>query len=107
MNFIDAIKSGFQNYANFKGRATRSEYWWWVLFTVIANAVGTAVLGEDLGSIVSLALLLPTIAAAVRRMHDVSRSGWWVLLPIVNLIFGLTPTKQEANQWGPPAPPKS
>lgn len=107
MNFIDAIKSGFQNYANFKGRASRSAYWWWVLFYVIYNAVLTTVLGDDIGGLLTIALLLPSIAVAVRRMHDIGRSGWWILLPIVNLIFALTPTKQEANKWGPPAPPKS
>jgi uncharacterized membrane protein YhaH (DUF805 family) len=107
LSFVDAIKSGFQNYVNFKGRASRSAYWWWVLFFFIATAVGTAILGEDLGSIVQLALLLPTLAAAVRRMHDIGRSGWWILLPIVNFIFALMPTVQEVNKWGPPAPPKS
>jgi uncharacterized membrane protein YhaH (DUF805 family) len=106
MNFIEAIKSGFQNYVNFKGRASRSAYWWWVLFFFIATAVGTAILGEDLGSIVQLALLLPSIAVAVRRMHDVNRRGWWILVPIVNLVFALTASKQEQNQWGPPPPPK-
>lgn len=107
MNFIDAIKSGFQNYANFKGRASRSAYWWWALFYIVYNFVLTNLLGDNLGGLLTIALLLPSIAVAVRRMHDIGRSGWWILFPIVNLIFALTPTKQESNQWGPPAPPKS
>jgi uncharacterized membrane protein YhaH (DUF805 family) len=105
MSFFDAVRSGFQNFTNFKGRSSRSAYWWWALFTLIVNLVGTRALGENLGGLVSLALLLPSIAVGVRRMHDVSRSGWWVIVPIVNLVFALTPTKQEQNQWGPPPPP--
>jgi uncharacterized membrane protein YhaH (DUF805 family) len=106
MSFTDAIKSGFRNYANFKGRASRREYWWWALFSLLVNGVASTVVNEDFGSLVSLALLLPSIAVAVRRMHDVSRRGWWILVPIVNLVFALTASKQEQNQWGPPPPPK-
>lgn len=106
MSFTNSIKSCFRNYANFKGRSSRSEYWWWALFSLIANAVASNFVNEDFGSLVSLVLLLPTIAVAVRRMHDVSRRGWWVLVPIVNLVFALTASKQEQNQWGPPPPPK-
>ena len=78
MNFQTAIRSGFQNYANFKGRASRSEYWWWVLFTVLAEIVASAI-QSSLGNAASLLTLLPTIAVAVRRMHDTNHKGWWVL----------------------------
>ena len=106
MSFTNAIKSGFRNYANFKGRATRSEYWWWTLFNLLITSVSSSFVNQDFGNLVSLALLLPSIAVAVRRMHDVNRRGWWVLVPIVNLVFALTASKQEQNQWGPPPPPK-
>ena len=106
MSFAAAIKSGFRNYANFKGRAARSEYWWWTLFTFLVTAVASSLFGDDFSSAVSFALLLPSVAVAVRRMHDVNRRGWWVLVPIVNLVFALTASKQEQNQWGPPPPPK-
>ncbi len=106
MSFTNAIKSGFRNYANFKGRATRSEYWWWTLFNLLITSVSSSVVNQDFGNLVSLALLLPSIAVAVRRMHDVNRRGWWVLVPIVNLVFARTASKQEQNQWGPPPPPK-
>jgi|SRR5450631_541444 uncharacterized membrane protein YhaH (DUF805 family) len=85
MGFVDAIKSGFGNYVNFSGRAARSEFWYWTLFTVLANLVAgiiDAVLGGVglVGLIVSLALLLPGIAVSVRRLHDLDRTGWWLLL---------------------------
>jgi uncharacterized membrane protein YhaH (DUF805 family) len=85
MGFVDAIKSGFGNYVNFSGRAARSEFWYWTLFTIVANLVAgiiDAVLGGVglVGLIVSLALLLPGIAVSVRRLHDLDRTGWWLLL---------------------------
>jgi len=92
MNFSEAIKSGFSKYATFTGRAARSEYWYWTLFTVIANMVAgifDAVLGGIgmVGLIVSLALLLPGIAVSVRRLHDCNSTGWWVL--IVFTVIGI------------------
>lgn len=107
MSFFDSIKSGFRNYANFKGRAGRAEYWWWTLFNVLASSIAASLGGDGLRDVVSLALLLPSIAVAVRRMHDVSRRGWWVLVPIANLVFALSKSKPEQNQWGPPPPPRS
>ena len=106
MSFVESIKSGFRNYANFKGRASRREYWWWALFNVLVTAIASSLFGDNFSGAVSLALLLPSIAVAVRRMHDVNRRGWWLLVPIVNLVFALTASKQEQNQWGPPPPPK-
>lgn len=106
MSFVESIKSGFRNYANFKGRASRREYWWWALFNVLVTAIASSLFGDNFSGAVSLALLLPSIAVAVRRMHDVNRRGWWLLVPIANLVFALTASKQEQNQWGPPPPPK-
>ncbi|GBL20535.1 inner membrane protein YhaH [Acidimicrobiaceae bacterium] len=105
MNFQTAIRSGFQNYANFKGRASRSEYWWWALFTVILSVLLSSINGavRDLGSLVTL---LPTIAVAVRRMHDVDRVGWFTLVPIYNFILGVRQGDAGENRFGPPPPPK-
>ena len=85
MGFVDAIKSGFGKYVTFSGRAARSEYWYWTLFTIVANLVAgilDAILGGIglIGLIVSLALLLPGIAVSARRLHDLDRTGWWLLL---------------------------
>jgi uncharacterized membrane protein YhaH (DUF805 family) len=90
MGFVDAIKSGFGNYVNFSGRAARSEYWYWTLFTVIANMVAgifDAVLGGIglVGLIVSLALLLPGIAVSARRLHDLDRTAWWLLIALTGI----------------------
>lgn len=84
MTFVDAIKSGFNKYATFSGRASRSEFWFWTLFSILANLAASiidALFGLGLVSVVvSLALLLPGLAVSVRRLHDIDRTGWWLLL---------------------------
>ncbi|MEN9287238.1 MAG: hypothetical protein RIR54_684 [Actinomycetota bacterium] len=77
MSFVAAIQSGFRNYAKFRGRATRAEYWWFFLFTVLAQSVASSI-DENFGNVVGLAVFLPGLAVHVRRMHDTGRSGWWV-----------------------------
>ena len=104
MNFQTAIRSGFQNYAHFQGRASRSEYWWWALFTVILSLLLSAV-HESLGNLGTIVTLLPSIAVAVRRVHDVDRAGWFVLVPIYNLILVLRRSDSGENRFGPPPPP--
>jgi uncharacterized membrane protein YhaH (DUF805 family) len=91
MNFFEAISSGFRNYVNFSGRAVRSEYWYWTLFVTIVMFV-LGIIDQSLNpgvgigafsivnAIVSLALILPGIAVSVRRLHDIDRTGWWLLL---------------------------
>ena len=90
MNFGQAISSGFSNYVNFSSRAARSEYWFWVLFVIIAEIVTSAidyVIGIQLvTSIFALATLLPGIAVGVRRLHDTDRSGWWLLLGVIPIV---------------------
>lgn len=91
MTFSDAIKTCFQKYATFAGRASRSEYWYFILFMVLVNAVARIVDGGPraghgaLQGLVGLLLLLPHLAVAVRRLHDTDRSGWWYLLPLLTL----------------------
>ena len=99
-----------QNYATFSGRARRSEYWYFVLFNFIISFVlgfvdGLLMSGELLSSIYSLAVLIPSIAVAVRRMHDVGKSGWFILIPIYNLILACTEGTSGENEYG--ADPKA
>ena len=90
MGFGQAISSGFSNYVGFSGRACRSEYWYWILFYFIGAIVAEiidAVLGiTAIYPLFSLAVLLPGIAVAVRRLHDLDRSGWWILLGLIPLV---------------------
>ena len=93
-----------QNYATFTGRATRSEYWYFFLFNVLI-AVGLGVIGgmmetTVLGTIYSLAVLLPGIAVAIRRMHDVNQSGWFALIPFYNLVLACSEGTKGENQYG-------
>ncbi|WP_034387953.1 DUF805 domain-containing protein [Hellea balneolensis] len=87
MNMIEAVKSCFSNYFTLRGRARRSEYWWFYLFTILLSLVtgfidGILGLGTDdigvLSTIAALVTFIPTITAQVRRLHDTGRSGWWV-----------------------------
>ena len=93
-----------QNYATFKGRASRSEYWYFVLFNIIFSIVLSYVSGvvnlPILYTIYSLALLIPSIAVAVRRMHDVGKSGWFILIPIYGLILACTQGVKGENEYG-------
>jgi uncharacterized membrane protein YhaH (DUF805 family) len=81
MDFVSSIKRNCTTaaYAQFNGRASRSEYWWFYLFTVIVTAAADT-FGGTLGNLASLAFFLPGLALLVRRLHDVGRSGWWVLI---------------------------
>ena len=106
MGFVDAIKSGFANYVGFSGRARRSEYWYWVLFVVLAS-IATTMISETLGSLFSLGVLLPGIAMGTRRLHDIGKSGWWQLLvfiPLLGLLvllyWAVQPSEGD-NDFGP------
>ena len=91
MLMIDAIKDGFNRFADFSGVSTRSQYWYFILGTTIASVIAQVSFGDLGGNLVSLITLIPTIA--VRRMHDVGKSGWFILVPIYNLVLVLTPSK--------------
>jgi uncharacterized membrane protein YhaH (DUF805 family) len=110
MGFVDAIKSGFSNYVGFSGRARRSEYWYWVLFVVLASIV-VSMISELLGQVFSLGVLLPGIAMGARRLHDIGKSGWWQLLGLIPLlgwlvlIYWAVQPSEGDNGFGPtPAP---
>src|SRR4051794_17675133 len=112
MGFADAIRSVFSKYVGFSGRARRSEFWWFTLFAVILYivvAIIDAAIGSSiLGIIVGLALLLPSLAVTVRRLHDTGRSGWWILIgiipvigAIVLLVFECQDSQPGTNAHGP------
>ena len=103
MNFVEAVKSAYANYANFSGRAQRSAYWWWALFNAVVAVViallegggsysagdGSmqfAVVGGLFSIIWMLINLLPGVALAVRRLHDVDKSGWWLFIALIPLV---------------------
>lgn len=87
MNMVDAVKSVLTQYIDFSGRARRSEYWYWVLATILAGVVVGIIelilgVGSEssgpLSSLLNLAIFLPGMAVGFRRLHDTGRSGWWI-----------------------------
>lgn len=127
VGFGGAVKLFFRNYANFKGRSTRSEYWWWALaqgiimiVLLVLYLLGMA--SDNLGTYLTvsyliggvmvlfcLAIVVPNLALSIRRLHDMGKSGWWFLInllpcggAIVFLVFTLQPS-EGANKWGEPA----
>lgn len=114
MHFLTSIKTCFQKYADFSGRPTRPEFWWFYLFFYL-NYFVFIMLGFLVSDvffilffIVFLALFLPWLAAGARRMHDVNKSAWWVLLTFVPfaslalMYFQVQPGDVGDNQFGPP-----
>ncbi len=130
MTFTQAIQSGLKNYAKFDGRASRSEYWWFTLFTILVYFGGIiviAIIAGILGAILPqtaqavitgiislvfflglLALIIPHLSLTFRRLHDINNSAWWLLIgfvplvgSIVLLIFYCTPGTPGPNTFGP------
>jgi len=98
MTFAQSISTCLKKYADFKGRAGRSEYWWFALFLFIGSFASRY--GGSLYFIWTIVFLLPNLAVSVRRLHDTNHSGWWILFPVVNLVFLVMPTKPGANRFG-------
>ncbi|MBF0239945.1 MAG: DUF805 domain-containing protein [SAR324 cluster bacterium] len=99
--YIEVLKK----YAVFSGRSQRKEYWMFFLFNLIISFVLGFIEGFAGGpgitpNIYSLAVLVPSIAVGVRRMHDTDHSGWWLLLPVVNFIFLVLDSQPEENRFG-------
>ena len=115
MSPIEAVTSVFRNYVNFSGRATRPEFWWFILFTfvisVVLGIIGTvAPVLQFLEIVFSLAVLLPSLAVQARRLHDMDRSAWWLLLVVppifiigvpILLIMSAFPGTPGPNRYGP------
>ena len=114
MNIWNEIKTSvdkvvFKNYVNFEGRASRPEYWWFTLAYAIVNIILRVIpkVGMILSGILALALLIPSIGVAVRRLHDINKSGWWYLLLlipiagyIILIIWFVKPSDAGENQYG-------
>lgn len=115
VSFKEAVERALkENYYNFSGRASRSEFWWFYLFNIILSAVIGIVFcwSENAMNIatglVNLALLLPSLGLAVRRLHDIDKSGWWIfisLIPIIGwillIIWYCKDSQMETNEYGP------
>ena len=99
MNFWQAIASGFPNYVKFSGRASRSEYWFWFLFVLLGDLAaqildaGISFIQASAASLLVvvfyLVTLLPSLAVSIRRLHDIDRTGWWLLLFFIPLVGGI------------------
>ena len=125
VSFQNAVGLGFQHYFDFKGRSTRSEYWWWLLFVVLAGIALTIVdmgigtfnyeSGDGLLSgLFKLATLIPGLALGARRLHDINKSAWWLLMwlsflliipmiipVIVLLVWSARQGDNGTNRYGP------
>jgi uncharacterized membrane protein YhaH (DUF805 family) len=116
MPFPDAIRSCLSQYVGFSGRARRSEFWNWFLFTILVSIVASIIdrlilrSTGNIGivaSLANLALVLPSLAVGARRLHDINRTGWWQLLhlvpfigTIVLIVFWVQDSQGE-NKYGP------
>jgi uncharacterized membrane protein YhaH (DUF805 family) len=95
MDFMTAVKTCLGKYATFQGRAARSEYWFFTLFMFILSMIASVIAGASLGAlsvlpaVLMIGLFLPSIAVSVRRLHDLDKSGWWLLIVLVPLLGGL------------------
>lgn len=113
MSFVDAIKTCFQKYVDFNGRARRSEYWWFNLFVGVVSGV-LMMLGKHisffgiLSTVFGLATLIPSLSVTVRRFHDIGKRWPWILIsliPVVGLILCIVWTVKDSdpgdNMFGP------
>ena len=116
VSFPDAIRLGFQHYFDFRSRSTRAEYWWWVLFVILTQQA-LNVVNIRIGILFGLAVLIPGLALGTRRLHDINKSGWWLLMwfgiflirvgifliaPVIVLIVWHTkPSDEGTNKYGP------
>lgn len=98
VSFSQAVRMAFDSYCRFQGRSSRSEYWWWVLFVAILSfciGIIEGILGFSMTAvqatfgILSLVLLLPGLGLSVRRLHDINKSGWWILLGLIPVVGGI------------------
>ena len=118
MDFQTSIKTCFNKYVVFSGRASRSEFWWFVLFILIISMIGWVVdvmifgypaeVTGPMGWIITIATILPSLAVGARRLHDTDKTGWWQLLwitivgGILVLIWQATMGEKKKNKYGSP-----
>ena len=107
MNFTEAIKTCFNKYAGFTGRASRPEFWWFVLFQMIVLVVA-GMLGKFIYFVAVAALFFPGLAVGARRLHDIGKSGWFqlfYLIPLVGffvLLYWFVQPSDGPNEYGGP-----
>lgn len=105
MSFAESIKVCFSKYADFKGCASRSEFWWWALFVLLVS-MGLGIFSDKLSALFALATLVPYLAVGARRLHDTDRSGWLQLvglIPFVGwiiVIYWLVQPTRSPNRYG-------
>ena len=110
MNFTNAVKTCFKKYFVFGGRAQRSEFWWWMLFTFLGGVIfgiidsiifpsSTAGIAADdfigqlasqrtpISDVFSLLTFIPSLSVGARRLHDIDKSGWWQILPLAPVVL--------------------
>lgn len=113
MSFVDAVRDGFVRVIDFNGRSSRSAYWWFYLFYVLGYIavvlVDRAIFSEPiLTAIYQLGMLIPHLSLQVRRLHDINRSGWWILIALtgvgllVLLFWFCCESDAEYNDFGSP-----
>lgn len=106
MDFQQAVKTCLKKYVEFNGRAGRPEFWWFMLAAILLQLVVSWVLGDILALLVNLGLLLPSLSAGARRLHDMGKSGWFQLLsfiPVIGwavLIYWLAQPSVGPNEYG-------
>ena len=103
-DIISAVKTCFQKYVDFSGRAARPEFWWFFLFQIVVMIV-TGMVSNILYGLAALALLLPGLAVGARRLHDIGKSGWWLLIGLIPLVglyllYLLAQPTGPANEYG-------
>lgn len=106
MDFVQAVKTCLSKYADFKGRAGRPEFWWFVLLQVAVSFV-LGMVSQSLQGLAALGLLLPAIAVGTRRLHDIGKSGWLQLVGLIPLIgwilliyWFIQPGAEGGNEYG-------
>lgn len=107
MTFQEAIKVCLNKYADFTGRASRAEFWWFMLLCFVVGLFGYVPYIKYLAMLANLALFVPTLAVSWRRMHDIGKGGgWWFinLVPIIGfiwfIILAVKPGEPGANRFG-------
>ena len=119
IGLLDSLRLGFSRYADFVNRSSRAEFWWWFLFINISATIVAPMIDLWLGTtelfarrglvagIFTIAVFIPTLSVGTRRMHDVNRSGWWLLLYLIPVLgwavliyFATTPSNSGPNKFG-------
>lgn len=106
MGIFESYLSTFKKYVEFSGRASRSEYWTFVLLNMLAMAIFATLRAPVIVGIYGVTMIMPTLAVAIRRLHDTNKSGWFYLITLIPFgglvlfIFYLLPSDEGSNDYG-------